>query len=287
MRWSVMQKNCSTIFSPDVTPRGLLGSKHHLQGPGHSKGFNNQNMTVSTIPSNLVIHLQPNLVWWYIIISWNVVWKIGLLWSANVWNVNKCLSRRYFLNRSTFCNQTWYSGVLSWVGVPCRIIGLLSLWSRSQQRLIWSEYDWFYYLFWTADSFAFKFGLMVHFHMPECRVKKKKNGLLFSWWRSQWNFKLLMNIRLDNLLNCWTFYYQLGIVMHHHHHHARVKRPVCYLRCQGHNEGLIWLNDDFLLCLLKCWSLCCQTWFDGLNWIVFWKDLTVLLCLRSESQQKF
>ena len=36
----------------------------YRQGQGHSEGLYNQNMTVSTISSKLMILLQPDLVWW-------------------------------------------------------------------------------------------------------------------------------------------------------------------------------------------------------------------------------
>ena len=35
---------------------------HHLQCQGHSEGLYNQNMTIFTISSKLLVHLQPNLV---------------------------------------------------------------------------------------------------------------------------------------------------------------------------------------------------------------------------------
>ena len=35
---------------------------HYLQGHDHSKGFYNQNVTIATISSKLLIHLQPNMV---------------------------------------------------------------------------------------------------------------------------------------------------------------------------------------------------------------------------------
>ena len=39
-------------------------------------------------------------------------------------------------------------------------------------ELIWSKYDHFYCIFWTADPFATKLGLIVHYHKPECPVEK-------------------------------------------------------------------------------------------------------------------
>ena len=35
---------------------------HYLQCQGHSEGLHNQNMTIFTISSKLLVHLQPNLV---------------------------------------------------------------------------------------------------------------------------------------------------------------------------------------------------------------------------------
>ena len=35
---------------------------HYLQGQGHSKGLYDQNMTIFTVSSKLVVSLQPNLV---------------------------------------------------------------------------------------------------------------------------------------------------------------------------------------------------------------------------------
>ena len=46
-----------------------------LQGQGHNKGSFDQNVTLSTMSSELLILQQPNLVWWYMIISQNVLWK--------------------------------------------------------------------------------------------------------------------------------------------------------------------------------------------------------------------
>ena len=47
----------------------------YLQGQGHIKCSYDQNMTLSTVSSELLIPCQPNLVCWYIIISQSVLWK--------------------------------------------------------------------------------------------------------------------------------------------------------------------------------------------------------------------
>ena len=69
-----------------VTKFGMLMQHHelechaefccccYLQGQGHSEGFYDQNMTLSTIFSELLIPWQPNLVWWYIRVSYEKNW---------------------------------------------------------------------------------------------------------------------------------------------------------------------------------------------------------------------
>ena len=55
---------------PDCLAKGLFC---YHQGQGHNEGSYNQN-TFFSISSELLILLQPNLVWWYFM-SWNVLWK--------------------------------------------------------------------------------------------------------------------------------------------------------------------------------------------------------------------
>ena len=50
----------------------------YVQGQGHSKGLCDQNMTIFNTSSELLIPWQPNLAWWYIIISQSVLWKNGI-----------------------------------------------------------------------------------------------------------------------------------------------------------------------------------------------------------------
>ena len=45
------------------------------QGQGHSESSSNWNIIVSVMSSELLIPLQINLVWWYIIISESILWK--------------------------------------------------------------------------------------------------------------------------------------------------------------------------------------------------------------------
>ena len=80
---------------------------HYLQC---SQGLYNRNMTIFTIFSKLLVHLQPNLVWWYRIISQSVQWENGI--TAFKVKVTakfiECLSEQYPLNHLTFCYQSWY-----------------------------------------------------------------------------------------------------------------------------------------------------------------------------------
>ena len=91
----------------------------YLQGQGHSEGSYDPDVTLSTIFSELWIPWQPNLVWWYIIISQNVLWKKcdnciqGQGWRVK--NVNVCL-----LNHQTFCFQTWHCDAATWVKMSCK-----------------------------------------------------------------------------------------------------------------------------------------------------------------------
>ena len=80
--WSVLLKNGITVFKDKVTVKvqnvtiskfGMVMQHHELechaefcccyfQGQGHSEGCNDQNMSLSTIFSELLIPWQPNLV---------------------------------------------------------------------------------------------------------------------------------------------------------------------------------------------------------------------------------
>ena len=78
---------------------------HYLQGQDYIKGLYNQNMTVSSVSFKLLVHLQPNLVWWYSIISQSVLWKNGITAfkvkvTAKVQNVSECLNGSYVLHVS-------------------------------------------------------------------------------------------------------------------------------------------------------------------------------------------
>ena len=75
---------------------------HCVQCQGHSMGLYDQNMTISVVSSKLLVHLQPNLVWWYSIISLSVLWKNGITafkakGTAKVQNVSECLEDIFWI----------------------------------------------------------------------------------------------------------------------------------------------------------------------------------------------
>ena len=86
---------------------------HCLQCQGHGKGLYNQNMTIFTISSRLLVCSQSNLVDSTASLAGVFFWKNGITAfkvkvTAKVQNVSECLSGRYLLNHGTFCHQTWY-----------------------------------------------------------------------------------------------------------------------------------------------------------------------------------
>ena len=131
----------------------------YFQGQGHSKGSYDQNMTVSTVSSELLILLLQNLVWWYIIVSQSVLWRnciavFKVKVTAKLQNVNDCLSR-CLLNCQTLYYQTWYSSASAWAKLSLRNIDLLSSRSRSKWRIM-SPKMILWYIFWIADPLATK-----------------------------------------------------------------------------------------------------------------------------------
>ena len=103
--------------------------------------------------------------------------KFGWGWGYIGITVSICpcvwiLTRQYLLKCPAFCNQTLHGGISSWAAVPCRKIGVLTSRSRLQWGFISWKYDCFYRIFWTADPFATRLGLMIHHYKPECLVRK-------------------------------------------------------------------------------------------------------------------
>ena len=164
---------------------------------------------------------------------------------------------------------------------------LLSSRSRSQWGLIWSNYDFFVYIFWSVDSLATRLGLMIHRPRPEYSVTKKKR-LQHSGSRLHWKDIMLMfvqmisskppNILFPNLvLSCIIM--SRSVMQKDWFAIFRVK-----VAARAHMIK-IW---QFLLYLLNCWPFCYQTWFASIYHKpeCFYGEIG-LLCSRSRSQQHF
>ena len=164
-----------------------------------------------------------------------------------IFSMCRIVSTKCLLNRSNIFYPTWYGGVLSWSSVSCGKIGSLSWMSRSHRGLIFSicKQTWY-------GSTASYVG-----------VSCVKVGLLRSRSRSQWRFKLLMNVYLDDVF--WTtehFVTKPDMIMQHHKPecHADNWFTVFSVKVTARAYVIKWL---FLLYLLNCWLVCNQTWFDS------------------------
>ena len=164
----------------------------------------------------------------------------------------------------------------------CKRISLLFSRSRSQQRLIWSKYDSFYYICRSADQFASKLGFMVHYCKPVCLREK------LDWCQGQQNSKMLMNACPDDIfwiIEPFTTNLGMGCIIMS----QIVSRKIGWLSSRSRSQWrIISAKYNFLICLLNCWSLQLTLvwWLIVISWIVFWKDWIALLWSRSGSQKR-
>ena len=169
--------------------------------------------------------------------------------------------------------------------MSCEKIRLLFSRSRSQQGLIWSKYDGFYYIFWTADPFATKLGYIVHYHKPKCLMKKldccvqgQCHGKISN---CQWLFIKMLSFEMLNptLPNFVRWCIIMSQIVFQKYWFAVFMFKVTV------NDYVT--KDDFLIYLLNCWSFCnwinLVWWHIMMSWIVLWKDWIALLRLRSRS----
>ena len=180
---------------------------------------------------------------------------------------HRCLSRWYLLNHQVFCYQTWYCDASSWAGVSCKKICLPFSRSSSQQGPVWSKYDSFYCIFWTADLFATKFGLIVHYHKPECFIRNwivmlrvKVTDSKCQWLFIQMLSSEMLNLILPNLVR-WCIIMSQIVFQKIWFAVFKVKVTV-----KVHVT-----KDDFLIYLLNCWSflqLNLVWWHLTMSWIV-------------------
>ena len=142
-------------------------------------------------------------------------------WGLNLYNENMTVSTMSS-NLLFVCNQTWSDGTSSWARVPCEKIWLLFSRSRSQWWLILSNCDCLYCIFWTANY-------PWYFFVSGSVVEKKKS---------------CFKAKLQSISYCpasifWTtelFITTLGMLVHHYEPEYHVKKLVCCLHAQGHNE---------------------------------------------------
>ena len=177
------------------------------------------------------------MVCWCIIISQNVK-KIGLLLSrsrSRPWVKMSMFVQTISSELANICHQTWYDDASSGAEFHAkRLVYYLqdqghregpynknmtvSTVSSEPPILLRSNVIWWYIV--ISKSVLWKFWL------------------LFSRSRSQRNFKMLMNIRLDDIfLIAEPVITTLCMMMHHHELECHVKRLVCRLWDQGHSEG--------------------------------------------------
>ena len=204
----------------------------YLQGQGHSKGSYDQNMILCTIFSELLIPWQPNLVWWYFIISQSVPRKKldycrqGQGHSEG--SKCKCLSRWYLLNHQAFCFQTWY-----WDTSLCKSTynQNMTVSTLSFELLILLLLDWYITIsqsvLWRSWIVVFKVKVTAKFQnvkwMFAQMISSEKLNLLLPnliWWciimshivfQKDWFavFKVKVTIT-DNIIKICLFIYYLN-----------------------------------------------------------------------------
>ena len=94
----------------------------------------------------------------------------------------------------------------------------------------------FWYIVWTADSFAIKFGLIAHYHEPEC-FYEKLDCYVQGEGHSKISKCLWMFCPDGIFLHAELFTTILGVVMHHYEPDCLSKRLVCCLQGEGHSYG--------------------------------------------------
>ena len=107
------------------------------------------------------------------------------------------------------------------------------LFSASQQGLIWSKYDSFFYIFSTVDSLAMELCLMIHRHKP-CVLWKTLDYCIDGHNEGS-NVNVCED---DDLINCQTVCYQTWYCDASSWAGMHAKRLVYCFRGPGHSKGL-------------------------------------------------
>ena len=168
--------------------------------------------------------------------------------------------------------------------LPKTVLPNLVLWCIIMQELIWSKYDNVYCIFWTADHFATKLGLIERYHKPECFMEKldccvqgqghskisKCQCLSRSYFLHHWTF-------LQPNLVWWCIIMRQCVLQ---------KKWFTILHCQGQDEGLY--NQDMTIFTISS-KLLVQLqpnfvlYYSNISLSVLWK----MGLLHSRSQRRF
>ena len=148
-------------------------------------------MTLSTIFSELLIPWQPNLVWWYIIRSQNVLWKTGLLHSGSrsQWKVKIFMFFQMISSKPPnilFPNLVLWCIIMSWSVTQKDWLAIFKVrvTARALMTKVWQ------FLLYLLNCWSFCY---------QARVFYGEIWLLCSGSRSQQNFKMSVNVCPDDI----------------------------------------------------------------------------------------
>ena len=191
--------------------------------------------------------------------SQSVLWKFfftAFKVKVTLRSTCQCLSRWYHLNWQTFF--FFLPNLVLWCIImsqsACRKSGVLFSRLRPQQGLIWSKCDSFYFFFCTADPFATKLSLIVHYHEPGCLMRKldfcvqgqgHSKISKCSWMFFQMIPSELLNLLRPNLV-WWCIIISQIVFQKDWFVVFKVKVTVKDRKSKY----------DFLIYLLDCWSTC-------------------------------
>ena len=173
----------------------------YFQGQGQNKGSYDQIRTVSALSAELIILLSQNLVWYYTIISQNVLWKNGIV----MLKVKVIANFKLLIN---VCPDIlWMAEPLTTKlgmvthhydpdGLPKRLVCCL----QDQDH---REGSYNQNVFWTADLFATQLDLIAHYHKLDCLVKRLDRSVVVKVTEKVKNSSDCSSGQY--LLKCWTF----------------------------------------------------------------------------------
>jgi len=213
----------------------------YFQGQGHSVGLYNQNMTVSTISfisSKPVSLLQPNSIWVLFIISKEVFSEnVGLLCSRSVSKPRLKVSVNVSLGDILCIAEPFVTkpSMVRHLYKPERHMRKMGFYLQGQGHINWIsvhtiKYDYFYYMFWTADFLG--------------ATNLVWQSMFISWsvlWKGCFAvFKVKVTVKVMNFSECLPGQYiwsvKLNMVMHHHQPEYHSEISFCDVQGQSHNR---------------------------------------------------